>query len=267
MTGTLQITDGALAVERTGSGTPTIVFLHGFSLDRRSWRDQMEGFAHRATCISYDLRGFGQSTLPTDDYDHTDDLKGVLDGLGIDRAVLVGLSLGANIALSFAAHHPDRVSGLVLASSGLFGHDWGDAERPPAAIDRIAANEGAEAARKAWLAHALFASTLEIPAARDALLDMVGGYSGWHWQAPGRGARIAPVGPLGQVATPTLVLSGDRDVGGYRDIAGVLARELPKAELLRLAGVGHMMNLEDPARFDAALTGFLDRLDHGQEDV
>lgn len=261
----LPVDGGTLAVERCGAGAPTIIFLHGFSVDRRSWAAQMQAFGSGASCVAYDLRGFGDSTVPSGDYDHTDDLARVVDHVTDGPVVLVGLSLGANVALSFAHRFPDRIQGLVLASSGLFGHDWGEEERPPTAIDRIAAAEGAETARRAWLAHDLFASTMEIPTAREALLRMVGDYTGWHWQEPGRGARIAPVGSLGAVTAPTLVLSGDRDARGYRDIAGVLARDLPNARLTRLAGIGHMMNLEDPARFNAALAGFLDQLERGED--
>ncbi len=251
----LPVGDGQLDVRIAGRG-PALVFLHGFSVDQRSWEPQVRSLSGAFTCITYDLRGFGDSSLPTDDYDHSDDLAAVLGRLAPDGAIIVGLSLGANIALSCAGRHPERLRGLVLASSGLAGHDWGRAERPPAAAERIAREAGVEAARTFWLAHPLFASLDDHPAARRAVRRMIADYSGWHWAAPGRVAKIAAPPPLDAVRVPTLVLSGGRDVTGYRQIAANLADGIPGARLVHLPDAGHMMNLECPEDFDRHLRSF-----------
>jgi pimeloyl-ACP methyl ester carboxylesterase len=151
------------------------------------------------------------------------------------------------------------MDGLVLVSSGLIGYDWGDDTRPPQEINRIAATDGPEAARAAWLGHALFAPLAAHPPALAAFRAMVADYSGWHWQQPNRDARIAPVGPLDEIRVPTLVVSGDLDVRGYRDIARELARAIPTADLVRIPDAGHMLPLEAPETFNAVLSGFLDR--------
>ncbi|MCW1932293.1 alpha/beta fold hydrolase [Pararhodobacter zhoushanensis] len=249
-----------LAVETTGEGAPALVFLHGFSLDRRSWAPQIAAFSQDHHCVAYDLRGFGDSPPPQGDYDHAADLAAVIADKVTGPYVLIGLSLGANVALALSAQRPAGLAGLVLASSGLFGHDWQGEERPPAAADRVAADQGVEAARAFWLAHPLFASLDNWPEARAQAHHMVAAYSGWHWQAPGRGARIAPVRALSDVAVPTLVLSGERDVAGYRAIASALAQGIPDARLERLPGAGHLCNLEDPAQFNAAVQAFLTSL-------
>lgn len=250
------VTGGTLVAEVTGEG-PTLVFLHGFSLDRRMWHPQIAAFSALYRCLSYDLRGFGQSSLPEGDYDHVDDLLAVLNALTEGPVVLVGLSLGANVALGFAAHHPERLSRLVLASSGLMGHDWGTEERPPSAADRIARSEGVEAARQFWLDHALFQPLQEVPEARALVERQVRDYSGWHWQEPGRGAKIAATGPLERIETETLVISGDRDVKGYRTIAGLIATQLPNARLQRLAQGGHMCNFDAAEAFNQTLAAWL----------
>lgn len=255
MTGMRRIGDLSVAV--SGDGAPALVFVHGFSFDRRMWAPQVAAFADRHLCVCPDLRGFGDSALPVGDYDHAADLAQVIAATVPGPYVLVGLSLGANVALALAAQRPAGLAGLVLASSGLIGHDWGAEERPPAAADRIAAAEGVEAARTFWLAHPLFASLDDHPQARAAVEAMVAAYSGWHWQARGRGARIAPVAALSDVAAPTLVISGDRDANGYREIAGLLAQGIPGARLVRLAGLGHCCSLEDPDRCNTELAGFL----------
>ncbi|MCO6381507.1 alpha/beta fold hydrolase [Oceanicola sp. 502str15] len=256
MTRRIEVPGGWLAVEDQGAGAP-VVFLHGFSLDHRSWEPQMNAFRARHRCIAYDLRGFGQSSLPQGDYDHVADLEALRAALGLDRFSLVGLSLGANVARAYAASHPERVAGLVLASSGLAGHDWGGAPRPPEEALQVAQAQGPEAARAFWLAHPLFASLADAPEARASVHRQVADYALWHWRAPGRAARIADAGALADLSVPTLVISGDRDLQGYRDIAATLAREIPTARLTRIAGAGHMVNLEAPETFNTALAQFL----------
>ncbi|WP_168222999.1 alpha/beta fold hydrolase [Oceanicola sp. D3] len=251
----VEVPGGWLSVADQGAGAP-VVFLHGFSLDHRSWAPQLAAFSERYRCIAYDLRGFGQSSLPEGDYDHVADLEVLRRSVDLDRFGLVGLSLGANVARAYAALHPERVTGLVLASSGLAGHNWGTAPRPPEEVSRVAQAQGPEAARAFWLAHPIFASLTDAPEARASVHRQVADYSLWHWRAPGRGARISDAGALSGLCVPTLVVSGDRDVRGYRDIADTLAGEIPGARLERIAA-GHMVNLEAPEAFNTALGLFL----------
>ena len=116
--------------------------------------------------------GFGESGLPVANRDHVSDLLALLDALAADRARLVGLSLGANIALAAAALHPDRVRTITLASPGLPGYPW-RTPRPPDEAATVAANEGIEAAKRWWLGHEIFRATQRYPAAREQLAAMV----------------------------------------------------------------------------------------------
>lgn len=253
------VSSGKLAYESMGEGLP-LVFLHGFSLDRRSWQPQLDHFAQRHRVITYDLRGFGESSLPDGSYEHGADLVGLLDHLEIEKADLVGLSLGANVALSFAAHHPRRVRGLVLASPGLPGYPW-KTERPPEGAARVAGAEGVAAGKAFWLAHPLFENPHR-PAPMQALLEkMVSDYSAWHWQGEGRGAAIAaPPNGLEGVDVPALVISGRHDVDGYREIARHIAGLLPHAAFEEMADGGHMLNIDAPTVFNGVLDDFFARL-------
>ena len=108
-----------------------------------------------------------------------------------------------------------------------------------------------------WAAHPLFASTHSYPAAWPALLRMLARYSGWHWQHTNPMIPLTAVaGQLGRVKAPTLVVSGGQDVGGYREIAEVLAAGIPGAGKLDLPEVGHMLTLEVPDRFNAGVRAF-----------
>ena len=111
-----------LHIEDTGSGEP-IIFVHEFGGDTRSWRPQVEHFSSRYRCITFNARGYPPSDVPEDETLYgqqiaTNDLKGILDALDIERAFVVGLSMGAYTGLMFAMQHPERVRSLVFASGG-----------------------------------------------------------------------------------------------------------------------------------------------------
>jgi len=254
----LDVGDGALAWEEAGKGAP-IILLHGFSFDRAMWDPQIESLASSHRVIRYDLRGFGKSTRPRGSYSHADDLAALITALDLRSPILVGLSLGANVALEFAVRWPGIARGLVLASPGLAEHVWAE-ERPPAAAARIAAEQGVAAARAFWLGNPIYA-TLRRTSAYQMLEDMVANYDGWHWQnadprLPGPNITAA----LPSVETPALILSGAEDARDYRAIADRLARTLPAGCLERFEGVGHLINLQCPAVFNDAVLNFAGRL-------
>jgi 3-oxoadipate enol-lactonase len=254
----IDVTGGSLSFEEVGHGPP-VVLLHGFSFDSGMWNPQVECLRRSHRVLRYDLRGFGASTVPRGPYRHIDDLHSVLQSLQIERPTLVGLSLGSNIALAYALEHPDNVAALVLASPGLPGHPWA-VQRPPEAAAAYAAEHGVAAGKQFWLAHRIFGSLRSQPEAAAAVVDMVSRYSGWHWaqadmQLPGPDVR----GSLGAVKPPVLVLSGEQDVEGYRQIARIIASRVPRGRLVEIAGAGHAVNLEQPAQFNTRVTDFIRR--------
>ncbi|MEW5420881.1 alpha/beta fold hydrolase [Amorphus sp. 3PC139-8] len=255
--GILELQGASLAWDTAGHG-PGVVLLHGFSCDTRMWDPQTRALAPTYRIVRYDLRGFGASSLPSGPYDHADDLLAMIDSHGLQRPLVVGLSLGANIALAFARRFPDRLSGLLLAAPGLPGHVWTE-ERPPEAAKAYARTHDVAAVKAFWLGHPLFASLADAPRARDVMTAMVEDYSGWHWtntdpQAPIPGLPEA----LPTIATPTLVISGERDAAGYREIARRIAADMPQARLVSLKDVGHMVNLEAEDAFNRLLLQFAD---------
>jgi pimeloyl-ACP methyl ester carboxylesterase len=257
----ITVPDGIIHVVTAGSG-PDLLFLHGFSLDHRMWLPQFATLAGRYRVTACDLRGFGRSSLPTGRYDHVEDVRAVLEATGISNALLVGLSLGANVALGFALLYPQFLRGLVLASPGYAAYPWQE-ERPPAMAARIAAQQGVQAARSAWRNHAIFASLAGSPAAQDLVHALLDDYSGWHWSGPARLSPLPKLDGLERNAVPTLIVSGDRDIAGYRGCAAALAKDLGSAELVRIEGGGHMMSLECNEAFDDVLVSFDDTIVNG----
>src|SRR5439155_1074430 len=110
-----------LFYEVSGTGE-AVVLIHAFSVDRRMWDPQVAALENRFRVIRYDLRGHGKSASPSAPYANHDDLRSVLDALGVNRATLIGLSAGAEVATDFALAYPDRVARLIVASPGLSGY-------------------------------------------------------------------------------------------------------------------------------------------------
>lgn len=247
-----------LYYETAGSGQP-LVLLHGFSLDRRMWDDQLAIFAEQYRVIRYDLRGFGRSAVPEGrSYAHADDLKAMLEQLGIRGAHLVGLSLGGWVAVNFALAYPQSIRSLVLASPVLLGLEWSqaylEATNP---VWAAATQEGIEVGKALWLRTPLFAQAMAIPKAARRLSEIVGDYSGWHLVNSDPG-RVVPdvLARLETIMAPTLVLAGEQDFSDFRRIADTLL-QIPGARKVVLPGIGHMLNMEDPPTFNHLVLTFL----------
>jgi 3-oxoadipate enol-lactonase len=260
-TAVLPLPGAGLVHEATGDG-PAVVLVHGFGLDMRMWEPQVGHLAARFRVVRYDCRGFGASGPfdPAVPYTHAGDLVALLDHLDIGEAVLAGLSFGGRVVLQTALAAPARVRGLVLLDAVLDGVPWdpGSADALDELARRVRAG-GAPAGRAAWLAHPLFAAARQRPELAGQLAAMVAGYPGQHWlgRDPHRPVRPQPIEALEDVAAPTLVAVGDRDVPGFREMSAVLARRIPGAEYRVVAGAGHMVNMEQPAAVNRLLTRFL----------
>ncbi|HEX7463864.1 MAG TPA: alpha/beta fold hydrolase, partial [Actinomycetota bacterium] len=145
--GYVYVGGGRLYHEIAGDGPP-VALIHPGLWDRRTWDDQFEPFAERHRVIRYDLRGYGLSSRPEPGsaYSHVVDLAAILDAVGIDRAALVGCSMGGRIALDFALTHPDRVLALVLVAADVSGTEEGLPEEETWFSERWAPIESAIAA-------------------------------------------------------------------------------------------------------------------------
>ena len=251
-----------LAYQVTGDG-PVVVLIHGFGLDMRMWDAQLSPLAARFRVLRYDCRGFGASGPldPAVPYAHVEDLVALLDHLGIEAAALVGLSFGGQLAAEAALAAPARVTRLALLSSVLDGVPWD--KQSWAGLKTVAAQvktHGLLAGRQAWLAHPLFAAALEQPAVASQLTAMVASYPGQHWlgQDPHRRPGPPAFDALEDLRVPALVISGQRDVPGFREMSAVLAARIPGAAQHVVPGAGHMVNMEQPDLVTALLTQFLE---------
>lgn len=241
-----------LYYQSVGQGTP-IIFVHGFSLDSRMWQPQIEEFSKTNQVITYDLRGFGNSPLPTTQYSHHVDLYNLAKYLKLPKFHLVGLSLGGEIAIDYALTYPEALLSLTLADTSLGGYastvDW-----------RVYAKEqGLKNAKENWLDHPVFSTTKTKPEVFSQLKQMVEDYSGWHWLNEDSRLKLSPPATdrLGEIKISTQVLVGEKDLDYYHTIADILADTIKDSRLEYINDSGHIVNLESPEEFNAVLSRFI----------
>lgn len=247
--GTLNFNYGKIYYEIAGSGD-SVIFVHGFSLDHNMWQSQVEFFGKNYQVITYDARGFGKSDLPNGPYDHIADLHALFKHLSIERAHLIGLSMGGRIATNFTLAYPEMVKTLTLMDSAQDGYksevDW----------NVRAKEEGLEAAKENWLNHEVFTFTRKQPKIVASLRSIVETYSGWHWlhQDPQISVDTHARDYLHKITQPTLILVGEGDLKYFHNIANVLADRIPGSRKIIVPNAGHMVNMEAPDKVNNLLS-------------
>ena len=249
-----------------GDGLP-IVFLHGFPHDRTLWNAQRLSLAPHARCIVPDLRGFGQSSThgPYSMDQYADDVAAVLDWLGIEAAVVCGLSMGGYIAMAMWRRHPERIRAFAFCDTRA-GADTEEGRQRRDELITIVRRDGVRAIAEAQITGMVGATTRERrPEVVAALRAMMGRQSVAGITGALLALRDRPDSreTLRTISVPTLVLVGEDDVLTPIKDARAIAEALPPAARVRLeiiAGAGHVPCLERPAATTHALSDFLSTL-------
>jgi len=258
----LKTGDGRFSYEAAGDpALPPLVFLHGIGGAARGWRVQLEAFSDRYRTIAWDMPGYGGSPLlaSVSIAALADALQDFLGQIGAKKPILVGHSIGGMIVQQLLVQSPDIPAAVVLAqTSPAFGKPDGDWQKEfigarlgpldrgetmvslaPALVSELVGDDpdirGMELARDCMAA---------VPEAtyRATMLALLG---------------FDQRGALKNIAVPTLVLSGSKDKNAPAPMMAKMASYIPSATYVELEGVGHLVNLERPATFDAALDSFL----------
>jgi pimeloyl-ACP methyl ester carboxylesterase len=264
-----------LYYEESGSGTP-LIFIHEFAGDHRSWEPQMRFFARYFRCIAYNARGFPPSDVPEDGARYSqvharDDAIAVLDHLKIDRAHVVGLSMGGFAALHVGITYPQRARSLVIGGCG-YGAEPDKKEKFRAECEAAAASfesNWAEAAKKYALGPtrvqfqnkdprgwAEFAQQLLEQSPRGHALTM----RGVQMRRP---SLWELVDGMKKIDVPTLILTGDED-DPCLEPALLMKRHIATSGLVVLPYSGHTINIEEPEAFNRALFEFFMLVDEGR---
>lgn len=256
--GFAEVNGARLYYEAMGKGH-AIVLVHGGLVDSRIWDEQMRPLSKRFRVVRYDIRGYGRSPAPTDEYYPLEDLRALLDYLKIDRATLVGLSLGGIISADFALEHPARVERLVLVGSGLRGDKQPRNEQTARAY-QIGAREGPEKFFEAYLESDQLAGIRNRPKARAAMhAMMVENFKASEYIA--KGWPQSPEPPtaerLARIKQPTLVVIGSLDSKNLQNIADTLSTKIPNARKVVIGGASHHPPVETPREFNRVLLDYL----------
>ncbi len=261
-TGTLDRGSAHIHYVVEGSG-PAVVLIHGWALDLREWDDQITALAPHYRVVALDRRGYGQSTGDADPSADPGDVAALLDALGIREAVLVGHSAGADVAIRFAAAMPDRVRALVLYGGGE--PDSFPVPPPPGPgmdmFKSIARQQGLDSLWKIVLAIPMFQpGPNRTPAVAARLDSIIGEYSGDDLlkDHPESGEfPPAQFSAMRQWTIPTLFISGENERPRWKMVADSMVKWMPDARGVIVPGGGHGVHFDEPARFNAALLGFL----------
>lgn len=242
----------------SGAGDP-IVFSHGFLMDHSMFDPQVAALSDRFRVITWDERGHGQTVATPDPFTYWDsgsDVLGLLDQLGIERAVLAGMSQGGYLSMRAALTAPDRVTGLILI----------DSQPGVEAAEKVAAYRPM---LEGWVANGPTDELADVIAALiigPGFADTPAWQQKWRaWDATTLQQIAATLldrendvtARLAELTMPTLVVHGTQDYSIEIDIARRYSAELPNADLVEIEGAGHAANLTHPDEVNPAIERFL----------
>lgn len=263
-TGFVVVEGGRLYHEVAGEGHP-LLLVHADVADSRMWDEQFPVFARHYRVIRYDKRGYGKTTSQDAAFSPRQDIVALLDHLGIARTAILGLSNGGQLALDFTLEYPQRITALIAASTGASG----DQPSATAAEMRLfgefmALEEQKDVPGLIELGVRVWADGPGQPAGRaeasvrERLRAMMDVHYRLHpEQLRPRDLEPPAVGRLGEIRVPTLVIAGDLDFTGVIGAASLLAKRVAGARKVVFPGTAHMVNMEQPERFNAQVLDFL----------
>lgn len=265
-----------LYYEEVGAGTP-ILFVHEFASDYRGWEPQMRAFGQRHRCITYSARGYTPSAVPADksaySYQHVmRDAVAVLDHLKIDKAHLIGLSMGGYTSLQVALNHPERVRSLVLAGTGSGSERWytDDFHKHSRALGDEFEREGSAAVAKTYgMSPARIPFLVKDPRGFAEFARQLAEHDAQGSANTSRGFQGARPSlydfesEIRKLTTPALIVVGDED-DRCIEPSLFLKRTIAASGLVTFPKTGHVVNLEEPALFNQVVGDFLDRVEAGR---
>lgn len=260
-----ELNGARIAYEVRGTG-PTVTLIHEGIADRRMWRETLPVLESDFTVVTYDQRGYGESSLPSGPATYVDDLCALLDHLGLAQTTLVGASLGGRVALELALLQPERVERLALVAAGLPEWDWSEdvkrfGEQEEAAYEAGDLDRAVELNLALWVDGPRRGPDAVDPAMRAFVGEMQ--RRAFEIPLPDPEPTSAPpLEPpardrLRDIGIPTLVVVGDEDVEDILQIADLLAEGIPGARRVTVPDTAHMIPLEKPQEFNRILLDFL----------
>src|SRR5665213_456022 len=273
----LTTNDGVkLYYEETGSGRP-ILFIHEFSGDFRAWELQVRFFSRRYRCITFNARGYPPSEVPkgVEKYSQrraVDDAVDLLNHLKIEKAHIVGLSMGGFAALNYGVHYPDRALSLTVGAAGM-GAEPDKTEQFKKEVEIVAQRWESEGPAKFAPVYGSGPGReqleLKDPRGFQEFIAQLSEHSPEGAALTLRGVQMRRPSPFDlkseeeRMTVPTLIIHGDED----RSCLGTdayMKKTIPSAGLMVFPKTGHTINLEEPALFNFALQEFFTQVESGR---
>jgi pimeloyl-ACP methyl ester carboxylesterase len=260
-----QVSNITIGYSDQGTGLP-IVFLHAFPLNRSMWATQELLLSLQFRIITIDLRGHGESDAPLWRYtleQSADDVSALLDHLGIQRALFVGLSMGGYILFAFYRKYADRVKGLILADTKAQG-DTEEGKNGRFQLAQIAYKKGSSAIADVMIPKLLSPATIQTnPDLVHQVRAMIEGnqISGIAGDLMAMAERSDSVPLLSQIICPTQIIVGELDQATPPSDAKLMADQIPYARLAIIPNAAHLSNLEQPEAFNQIVVAFAQELD------
>jgi pimeloyl-ACP methyl ester carboxylesterase len=273
---TARVNGIGLFYEEFGAGVP-LVFVHEFAGDYQSWHLQVRFFARRYRTIAYNARGYPPSDVPESPAAYSqdqavEDIRGMLDALGIDRAHICGLSMGGYATLHFGIRHPERARSLVVAGAG-YGSVPGERERFRKDVEETARrflDDGIVAVADFYTKGPTRVQLMDKdPKGWQELYDQFVAQSARGHALTMQGVQMTRPSvydlerELERLEVPTLIMTGDEDEPCLEP-ALYLKRKIRSSGLLVLPKTGHAINLEEPDAFNRGVLDFLTAVDAGR---
>ena len=262
----IALSDGIeIGYDDVGTGVP-VVFIHGFPHNRSLWSPQVSALVDRARCIAPDIRGFGETSRhgPFTIDQFADDIALLLRSLGVERAVVTGLSMGGYVAFALWRRHRSIVRALVLAHTRA-GADSEEGREKRRALIEVARTRGPGAVADGQITGMVGKTTREHrPGLVDEVHRMLGSASveGIVGALEAMMGRVDSTETLATIDVPTLVIAGSEDALIPRRDSEILNEGIRGSRLEVIERAGHVSNLERPAAFNHLLSEFLAALDY-----
>lgn len=260
ISGFAEVNNTNIYYEVMGEGHP-LVLIHGGFMDRRMWDNEFKVFAKDFKVIRYDIRGYGKSATPEKPFSHIEDLFHLLKYLKIDKAYILGLSLGGQIAINFTILNPDMVYGLITAGSALNGYPYADKEKiglKYGEIFKAAKEENLDKVADLVIKLPMFvpveSDTVITQKMRMMIKDNFKNLSLgtlYVWPSPPAVQRLS------EIKVPVLVIAGDHDVTDILGVADTLVTKIKGAKKEIIKGAAHHVNMEKPDEFNRVVLEFL----------
>jgi pimeloyl-ACP methyl ester carboxylesterase len=263
-----------LYYEESGSGLP-VVFCHEFASDYRGWEPQIRAFSNRYRCITYSQRGYPPSSVPKDESAYSqdlliEDLRGLIEHLGVSPAYVVGFSMGGSVVVNFALRHPDLCRAVVAVGAGAGTTNRERFEQDVQQIATLIRTRGMRAFAETYAeGPSRLAFKRKDPRGWQVFREMLAEHDPEGQALTVLGVQLrrptlyALEDQLPGLRVPTLIVIGDEDEACVEP-AVFLRRRIASSGLLVVPQTGHAVNLEEPALFNHAVLDFFHLVEHNR---